>query len=173
MNFIDIIIIVALAIGFLLGFKDGFVRKLVGIIGFIAAVTIAILFSSYVGKIIESVFGIEFYLAEIMAGLFLFVAIMIVTTILKRVIHPFDKVNNLMNQLLGGFFGIIQLLFFISAIFLLLNIFDFPDKKTQQASTLYKYAYGAIPTSIDFLKNYTPSTEDIIKDYINQKDSIQ
>ncbi|MEO8231882.1 MAG: CvpA family protein [Ignavibacteriota bacterium] len=173
MNFIDIIIVVALAIGFLLGFKDGFVRKLVGIIGFIAAVTIAILFSSYVGKIIESVFGIEFYLAEIMAGLLLFVAIMIVTTILKRVIHPFDKVNNLINQLLGGFFGIVQLLFFLSALFLLLNIFDFPDKKTQQSSMLYKYAYGAIPTSIDFLKNYTPSTEDIIKDYINQKDSIQ
>nr|HMN25029.1 CvpA family protein [Ignavibacteriaceae bacterium] len=125
------------------------------------------------GKIIESLFGIEFYLAEIMAGLLLFVAIMIVTTILKRVIHPFDKVNNLINQLLGGFFGIIQLLFFISALFLLLNIFDFPDKKTQQSSMLYKYAYGVIPTSIDFLKDYTPSTEDIIKDYINQKDSIQ
>ena len=173
MNFIDIIIITALAIGFLLGFKDGFVRKLVGIIGFIAAVTIAILFSSFVGRMIESVFGIEFYLAEIMAGLLLFIAIMVVTTILKRVIHPFDKVNNLINQLIGGFVGIIQLLFFISAILLLLNIFDFPDKKTQKSSVFYKYAYSAIPTSIDFLKDYTPSTEDVIKDYINQKDSIQ
>lgn len=173
MNFIDIIIITALAIGFLLGFKDGFVRKLVGIIGFIAAVTIAILFSSFVGRMIESVFGIEFYLAEIMAGLLLFIAIMIVTTILKRVIHPFDKVNNFINQLIGGFVGIIQLLFFISAILLLLNIFDFPDKKTQKSSVFYKYAYSTIPTSIDFLKDYTPSTEDVIKDYINQKDSIQ
>lgn len=173
MNFIDIIIITALAIGFILGFKDGFVRKLVGIIGFIAAVTIAILFSSFVGRMIESFFGIEFYLAEIMAGLLLFIAIMIVTTILKRVIHPFDKVNNLINQLIGGFVGIIQLLFFISAILLLLNIFDFPDKKTQKSSVFYKYAYATIPTSIDFLKDYTPSTEDVIKDYINQKDSIQ
>ena len=25
----------------------------------------------------------------------------------------------------------------------------------------------------DFLKDYTPSTDDVIKDYINQKDSIQ
>lgn len=173
MNFIDIVIIVSLAIGFILGFKDGFVRKLVGIIGFIAAVTLAILFSSQLGKTIESVFGIEFYLAEIMAALVIFIAIMIITTILKRVIHPFDKVNNLINQLIGGFFGIIQLLFFISALFLLFNIFDFPDKQTQKSSLLYKYAYGAIPTSIDFLKDYTPSTEDVIKDYINQKDSIK
>jgi uncharacterized membrane protein len=62
----------------------------------------------------------------------LFIAIMIVTTILKRVIHPFDKVNNLINQLIGGFVGIVQILFFISALLLLFNIFDFPDKKTQQ-----------------------------------------
>jgi len=162
LSFLDIIIIVALAIGFLLGFKDGFVRKLIGIIGFITAVVIAILFSTFVGRLIESTFGIEFYLAEIMAGLLLFIAIMIVTTILKRVIHPFDKVNNLINQMVGGFVGIIQLLFFISAIFLLLNIFDFPDKKTQNSSLLYKYAYGFIPSSIDFLK-----------DYINQKDTLQ
>lgn len=173
MSFLDIIIIVALAIGFLLGFKDGFVRKLIGIIGFITAVVIAILFSTFVGRLIESTFGIEFYLAEIMAGLLLFIAIMIVTTILKRVIHPFDKVNNLINQMVGGFVGIIQLLFFISAIFLLLNIFDFPDKKTQNSSLLYKYAYAFIPSSIDFLKDYTPSTEDVIKDYINQKDTLQ
>jgi len=173
LNYIDIIIVVAVAIGFLLGFKDGFVRKLVGIIGFIAAVTIAILFSSFLGRLIESTLGIEFYLAEIMAALLLFIAIMIVTTILKRVIHPFDKVNNLLNQLVGGFVGILQLLFFMSAIFLLLNIFDFPDKKTQNSSVLYNYTYGFIPTSIDFLKDYTPSTEDVIKDYINQKDSLQ
>lgn len=173
MNFIDIIIVIAIAIGFLLGFKDGFVRKLVGIIGFITAVVVAILFSSHLGRIIESFFGIEFYLAEIMAGLILFVAIMIVTTILKRVIHPFDKVNNLINQIIGGFVGVLQILFFVSALLLLLNIFDFPDKKTQSSSMFYNFAYGVIPTSINYLKDYTPSTEDVIKDYINQKDSIQ
>ena len=108
-----------------------------------------------------------------MAGLILFVAIMIITTILKRVIHPFDKVNNFINQLIGGIVGVIQLMFFVSALFMLLNIFSFPDKKTQDSSLLYKYAHGFIPSTIDLLKDYTPSTEDVIKDYINQKDSIQ
>lgn len=173
MNYIDIIIIAAIAIGFLLGFKDGFVRKLVGIIGFVAAVLAAVMFSTHLGRLIESLFGIEFYLAEIMAGLLLFIAIMIVTTILKRVIHPFDKVNNFINQIIGGVVGVIQLMFFVSAIFLLLNIFSFPDKKTQNSSMLYKYAHGFIPSTINLLKDYTPSTEEVIKDYINQKDTIQ
>ncbi|MCZ7611207.1 MAG: CvpA family protein [Ignavibacterium sp.] len=173
MNYIDIIILVAVLIGFLLGFKDGFVRKLIGIIGFIVAVIVAILLSSHFGRVIESVLNIEYYLAEIMAGMILFIALMIITTILKRVIHPFDKVNNLINQIIGGVVGVIQLMFFISAVFLLLNVFNFPDKKTQNSSFLYKYAYGVIPHSIDFLKAYTPDTEDIIKDYINQKDTLK
>lgn len=173
MNYLDILILVALLIGFLLGFKDGFVRKLIGIIGFVTAVVVAILFASHFGHLIESVLNIEYYLSEIMAGMILFIALMVVTTILKRVIHPFDKVNNLINQLVGGFVGIIQLMFLISAIFLLLNIFDFPNKKTQNDSYLYKYAYGVIPTSINFLKDYTPDTESVIKDYINQKDTLK
>lgn len=173
MNFIDLIIIAVVVIGFILGFKDGFVRKLIGITGFIVAIILAVLLSNSFGKFIESVFGIEYYLAELLGGVLVFVAIMIVTTILKRVVHPFDKVNNLINQLVGGFVGVIQLLFLMSAILLLLNIFDFPNKKTQNSSILYKYAYGIIPTSINFLKDYTPNTEDLIKDYINHKDSDQ
>lgn len=160
-------------IGFILGFKDGFVRKLIGITGFIVAIILAVLLSNSFGKFIDSVFGIEYYLAEILGGVIVFVAIMIVTTILKRVVHPFDKVNNLINQLVGGFVGVIQLLFLMSAILLLLNIFNFPSKKIQNSSILYKYAYGIIPTSINFLKDYTPNTEDLIKDYINHKDSNQ
>lgn len=173
MNFIDIIIIAVVVIGFILGFKDGFVRKLIGITGFIVAIILAVLLSNSFGKFIDSVFGIEYYLAEILGGVIVFVAIMIVTTILKRVVHPFDKVNNLINQLVGGFVGVIQLLFLMSAILLLLNIFNFPSKKIQNSSILYKYAYGIIPTSINFLKDYTPNTEDLIKDYINHKDSNQ
>jgi len=173
LNFIDLIIIAVVVIGFILGFKDGFVRKLIGITGFIVAIILAVLLSNSFGKFIESVFGIEYYLAELLGGVLVFVAIMIVTTILKRVVHPFDKVNNLINQLVGGFVGVIQLLFLMSAILLLLNIFDFPNKKTQNSSILYKYAYGIIPTSINFLKDYTPNTEDLIKDYINHKDSDQ
>lgn len=173
MNYIDIIVIVTIAIGFILGFKDGFVRKLIGIIGFIVAVVLAVLLSKSFGKFIEAAFGIEYYLAEILGGLIVFVALMIVTTLLKRVVHPFDKVNNFINQFVGGVVGVVQLLFFLSAILLLLNIFNFPDKKTKKSSLLYEYAYGVIPASINLLKNYTPSTEDIIKDYINQKDSLK
>ena len=68
MSILDIIIIAIVLIGFVLGYKDGFVRKLIGLIGFVLAVFVAIRFASSFGKIIESITGIEIYLSEIIAG---------------------------------------------------------------------------------------------------------
>lgn len=173
MNTIDIIIFITLAIGFILGFKDGFVRKLIGIIGLLVAVILTALLAKKFGRVIENLLDIELYLSEIIAGLIIFLGTVLVFSILKRVIHPFDKVNGLINQLVGGAVGVIQLLFFLSAVLLLLNIFDVPKKEVQDSSLLYNSTYSVIPFTINYLKDYTPSTEEIIKNYINQKDSLE
>lgn len=173
MNTIDLIILFAALIGFILGFKDGFLRKLIGVIGFVAAVFLAAYFKTQVGRFIESTFSIEYYLAEIMAALLIFFLTVLVFSILKRIIHPFDKINSLINQIVGGVVGILQLLIFLSAVFLLLNIFNIPDKNTRDKSLFYEQTYSIIPSAFNLLKDYTPSTEEIIKNYINEKDTLQ
>ncbi|QQS37986.1 MAG: CvpA family protein [Ignavibacteriales bacterium] len=173
MNFIDILIALACLIGFILGFKDGFIRKLIGLVGFAIAVVFALNFSGSLGKIIESAFNIELYLAEIIAGAAIFLATILIFSVVKRIVHPFDKVNNLLNQLIGGSIGVIQVLFFASAVFLLLNVFNFPDPKTNKDSMFYSSVYSLIPVTIDFLGGYTPQTKKLIKDYINDKDSTK
>lgn len=173
MNPIDIIVIIAVVAGFILGFKDGFVRKIVGIIGFILALLCVALFSARLGIAIENVLGIEFYLAEIIAGVSIFFGIILIFTFLKRIIHPFDKVNNLVNQIVGGFVGIIQILYFVSALFLIMNIFNFPGPEARKQSAFYDEMYQVIPLTIDYLSNYTPPAKEIIRDYINEKDTLQ
>ena len=171
MNPVDLIIIITVLVGFILGFKDGFVRKLIGIIGFALAIVLSVLFKDDLGLMIEYVFGIEFYLSEIIAAVSIFLAVIFVFTLLKRIIHPFDKINNLINQIVGGVVGIIQLLFFLSAVFLLLNIFDIPGKTSKESSTFYEVTYKIIPVTIEILTTYTPETKKMIKDYIEEKDS--
>ena len=102
MNPIDIIVIIAVVAGFILGFKDGFIRKLIGIVGFVLAVVAVVFLSAKLGLFIESLFRIEYYLAEIIGGLIIFFSIITIFVFLKRVVHPFDKVNNLINQIVGG-----------------------------------------------------------------------
>lgn len=170
MILLDILIITAVIVGFILGFKDGFIRKLIGIIGFILAIVAAVFFSGKLGHLIESLFSIEYYLAEIIGGLIIFFSIIVIFMLLKRVVHPFDKVNNLLNQIIGGIVGSIQILYFLSAIFIIVNIFDLPDKQSKQQSLFYNPCHQVIPLTIQYLSNYTPEPRKLIEDYIHEKD---
>lgn len=173
MTLLDFLIILSVVLGFILGFKDGFVRKLVGLIGFVLAIFAAVFFAGKLGKLVESLFGIEYYLSEIISGLFIFFSILTVFMFLKRIIHPFDKVNNLINQIVGGIVGSIQILYFLSAIFIVVNVFDLPEKETKENSIFYNMSYKIIPLTIDYLSNYTPQPRKLIEDYINEKDINQ
>jgi membrane protein required for colicin V production len=173
MNLVDLIIFIIALVGFILGFKDGFVRKLIGFIGFVVAVFLAIKYASWMGKIIEATFAIEYYLSEIIAGVIIFTVIILVFAILKRVVHPFDKVNNLANQLVGGVMGMIQILFFLSAALYILNVFNVPSNEAKKGSLVYKPVYNIIPVSVDMISKYTPDAKKRIEDYINDKDTLR
>jgi membrane protein required for colicin V production len=170
---LDALIIIGIIVGFILGFKDGFVRKLIGIIGFVLAVVAAVFFAGKLGLLIESIFGIEYYLAEIIGGLVIFISIITIFVFLKRVVHPFDKVNNLINQIVGGVVGSIQILYFLSAIFIIVNIFDLPDKDTRKQSIFYNNTLNVIPFTIQYLSYYTPEPRKLIENYINEKDTLR
>lgn len=151
MTLTDIVILIVVIIGFILGFKDGIIRKIMGLIGFILAIYFSIKLAGSAGKIVESVFGIEYYLAEIIGGIVIYIVISILTTLVKRLVHPHDKVNNSVNQIIGGVVGAAQILFFLSAAFLLLNIFNYPSKETQSKSIFYSKVYQIIPGAVKII----------------------
>ncbi|MDP4115970.1 MAG: CvpA family protein [Bacteroidota bacterium] len=148
MTLIDIVIAIAVIIGFILGFKDGIIRKIFGLVGFVLAIYLSIKFAGVAGKIIVNVFGIEYYLAEIIGGIVIYIVISLVTTLIKRVVHPHDKVNNSINQLIGGVVGVVQILFFTSAFLFILNIFSYPKDDVKNKSILYNKVYDIIPQTV-------------------------
>lgn len=170
---IDILLIAAIGLGFLLGYKDGFVRKLIGFVGFCVAVLLSIKFSGFGASIMSSVFGTDTYLSEIIGGIVIFLVVILISSILKRIVHPFDKVNGLINQVLGGITGSVQILFFLSALLYLLGIFNFPSKEKTENSFVYHKVYSIVPTAIDVIKDYTPDTKEILKNYVNGKDTLK
>ena len=170
---LDILLVAAIAVGFILGYKDGFVRKLIGFVGFCAAILLSIKFSGFGSEIMNSLFGIDKYLSEVIGGIAIFLLVILIFAILKRIVHPFDKVNGLINQILGGITGAVQILFFLSALLYLLSLFNYPTKENAESSFVYYRVYSIIPTAIDAIKDYTPDTKDILKQYINEKDTLK
>lgn len=174
MNFsLDIILVMSILVGFLLGYKDGFVRKLIGFVGFCVAVLLSIRFSDIGASIMTSIFGADSELAEIIGGIVIFLVVILITSVLKRIVHPFDRVSGLINQVLGGITGAVQIIFFLSALLYLLSIFNFPSKEKAENSMIYHRVYSVLPTAVELIKDYTPETKTIIKDYINDKDSTK
>jgi len=166
LNYLDYIIIALILVGFILGYKDGLVRKIIGLLGIFAGIFLAVKFSDSLGRILSPLMDNELYLSEIIAGVIIFLLCIIIASIIKRVIHPHDKVNKFLNQFLGGLTGILQIVFFTSIAFLFLSLFSFPSKETSRKSILYSSVYSVVPSTIDFLIG----GKDFVKDYIENKD---
>jgi len=171
MNYIDYIIIAIVLIGFLLGFKDGLIRKVIGLIGLVAAIILAVNFSGGLGEYLATMFNNEIYLAKIVSGFVIFFATILAFSILKRLIHPSDKVNMFLNQLLGGIAGTIQIIFFLSLFLLLLNAISIPGEDDIEESLFYSPVYSVIPSTIDLIVGTDFKTEGFIKDYIDSRNN--
>lgn len=169
MNYVDFIIIGFVLIGFILGYKDGLVRKIIGLLGVFLGIFLAVKFAAKAGRLIAPLMDGEVYLAEIAAGILIFLFVLILTAVVKRLVHPHDKVSKFVNQLLGGITGTIQIIFIISGILLFLNIFNVPDKKAAGKSMFYSSVYGIMPKTIDFMIG----GKDFFKDYIENKDKAE
>jgi membrane protein required for colicin V production len=158
LNFLDIVIILFLAVTFILGFKDGFVRKLIGTVGFFLSVYLGIKLSGYGGVVLGKLLSVEPEFARVLGGFFIFVLCIIITSIIKRLVHPFDKVNNLINRIVGGVVGSLQILIFLSAAFYLMGIFNYPPKETREKSLLYPKVSSVLPKAFELITNVAPTS---------------
>ena len=169
MTFIDVVIAIVLMIAVLLGLKDGFVRRMVGTLGIVLTIYLMIRFSNPLGEFIFLNFGIELYFASFLAAVFIFFSGFFITAVLKRVIHPFNKFNNLINQLLGGVVSFFQVLFILSILLLVLRIFNVPSKDTAKSSLFYNNVSGFVVYVYDSFGEFTPSTTDYIRSELKQE----
>jgi len=172
MNYIDFIIIFILFIGFALGFRDGLIRKVIGLIGLVFGVILALEFYQKLGLFISPIINDEIYLAEIIAWLIIFIGVIFLASILKRIIHPLDKVNRFTNQLLGGISGTLQILFFVSGFLLFLNVFNIPNNEDKELSLLYNNTYNVIPFSIDLIIGKDSEAMNLVKEFIEQSSDV-
>ncbi len=167
MNYLDYILLGILLIGFILGYKDGIVRKIIGVVGFVIGIYLAIKLSGPASLFLTPVFNGEEYLARVIGGLIIFLGVIFLASILKRILHPADKVNNFLNQFIGGIAGTLQILIFASLFLLFLNVFDFPAKKDRESSVLYSSVYSVVPTIIDWVLGSGIDANGFLKDYID------
>ena len=160
MTLTDILIFIGLLLYVLLGFRDGFFKKLFAILGFWGGLVIATkLMTPFADRLIEWFdFTPEFSL--VLAFLFTFLFISIGVNLFYR---WFGKTGSdtlkIWSRLAGSTLGAVQGLVAISLFLIMLNIYDIPAEETQEESSLYKPTIQFAPMVFDFSMQWIPASK--------------
>ncbi len=146
MNIVDILIIIFLLFGFLLGWKHGFTKQIVSTVGFIVVIVLSFVLKNYVSSIFytylpffkfggafKGVTALNILLYELLAFIIVFCLLMAVFKVLVKTSSTFEKILNatiilgIPSKILGGIAGIIEhyIICFFVIYFLSLPVFYF------------------------------------------------
>ena len=186
MFLIDFIIILFLAFGFIIGFKHGFTREVVSLLGVILITILSFLLKNPISiffyknlpflkfnYLIKSscIFNILFY--EIIAFLIVFFLLFILLKILIKVTNLFEKflkatiILSIPSKLLGGFVGVIKhyIIVFLVLYVISLPIFSIDVGKTKIGNFMLKNSFG--------LSNVTGNTVKVFDEFSNLVDKYK
>ena len=149
MNWIDIVVVVLALASFYLGYKEGFIKKVFDVIGFFLGIFLAIKFAAEMGSVYKSLLGVADGSAGIIGGVTIFIFFQVLTTVIVKATKIHDKVNHLINKLVGGVAGAIQIIIFLSAIFFAASKLSFPAEETTKGSYFYSSVKSLLPSIID------------------------
>ena len=140
MNYIDILIIIILAISAIRGFVDGFIREVASLTALILGIWAAVKFSAFTAAKLYDYFDMTGKYVGIIAFIITFLIVVIAVHFIGLLIDKLVKAVALgfLNRLLGMLFGILKSVLILSVIFVILNVIDehrpfLPKEKINQS----------------------------------------
>lgn len=178
MNIIDIIIILLILFGGVIGFKKGFTRQLVDTVGTIAVIILSFLLKGYVSVILykflpffnftnkfAGITAMNILLYEVIAFVLVFVVLHSVLAVLKKTTTVFEKLLNatiilgIPSKILGFFVGLVNNFIFVFIGLYLLNLPVFGLTAVQSSSVSNK-----ILNSTPLLSNFCNDTLEVFNE---------
>lgn len=167
----DYIILGLIFLGFILGFKDGLIKKIFSLAGFILAIFTAFTLSPRTRVLLINYFNFEPSTAVFVSFIIIFLIVIIITKFLIKIIRPKKTVLGLIDRTLGGLTGTFQMGLFLSGILIFLSLFNFPSSEQKSNLKYYNFTYNLLPETFGFVKKIYPESEkifDLLKELQNR-----
>jgi len=165
MNWLDIVIALLIAIPAIIGYRRGFLRKVLGIAGIALGFILAVRFYDKAAGFL-SAFIKESQLFLNVIGFLLIVAVLYgVSLWLARFFSSVNSGTSIVNKILGTAFGFLQGLIAVSVLLYNLTFINFPSAETRSSSTMYPYVYKVAPALFDKIIELFPGLQDAYKQY--------
>lgn len=168
MNFLDVFLTTVLLFGFIKGIYKGLFVELASLISLLVGLYIAVKFSGLIAGFWKEESSQDPYYIEVIAFASTFILVVIGITLLAKV---FTKIANFtalgwLNRLLGGFFGLIKILFILSVILHFFQKINLDEKLLSEEKLSSSVLFNPVKTSSDFIfpilsKWFTKAQEEV------------
>jgi len=187
MNIVDIVILVLLAFGALIGLKRGFTRQLVSLLGIFVILVLSFLLKNPIsvflynnlpffnfGGIFKDITVLNILVYEVVAFFIVFIILTIIFKILVKLTKIFEKILNatiilgIPSKILGAILGVVQNLIYI---FIVLYILSLPiyDLDIIKDSKLSNFILDKTP----ILNNICDETLKVFNEIVELKDEYE
>lgn len=160
MNTTDILIIIGISFFVVVGFRDGFFKKVFGFFGFWGGLIAAIKFMDPVSELLRGWIDLSIEVAVIIAFFVIFLFCVVLVNLLYRWWGKSgSETLAIRTRIWGSALGLCQGLLVVSLVLLMFSIFDSPSEEEQKASLLYKKTIGIAPFVFDYSTRWMPSSK--------------
>lgn len=160
MNFTDICIVVFFIMSMVLGFRDGFLKKVFGILGFWGGLIAATKFMTPLGDKFIQWFSFTEEASLVMAFCSIFILISLVANFSYRWFGQTGSESlNTASRIGGALLGAVQGLVAISLILIMFQLFGIPSDEAQDESLLYEQSLQVAPAVFDYSTQWIPGSK--------------
>ncbi|RPI13969.1 MAG: CvpA family protein [Ignavibacteriae bacterium] len=168
MNWLDLVIIIIVALSLFYGYRKGFLRKILGIAGLILGFILAIRFYKPVSGIFSGLFGISGAVSSVLAFLLVIGIVFGLAVWLARFIASMNAGTTAVDKILGAITGLIQGLIIASILMVNFTYMNYPSAAVRQNSLLYPRVYNIAPAVMDRIIELSPDLKSLYLEYKNR-----
>ncbi|MBI5214321.1 MAG: CvpA family protein [Ignavibacteriae bacterium] len=162
---VDIFIIAGLIISIALGFKDGFFRKLYGVLGFLGGLSASLLLYPIVGDWFSAWFEFSTEISRILAFAAVFIVFIVSLNIIYRMLGTDkNKTIKTTSRFAGGFIGAFQGAVSVSLLLILFSRMEVIDEQAKNESLMYDKFIDFAPQVINYTMKWLPKTAEFIEE---------
>ena len=165
MTTIDIIILIALGAGVIIGFMKGFIRQLASILGLIVGLLAAkALYTSLAVKLCPTVID-SMTVAQILAFVIIWIAVPLIFTLVASVLTKAMEAVSLgwLNRLLGAGLGALKYLLLVSLVVCVIQFIDTDSQLISQTKKEESLLYYPMER---FAGMFFPAAKEVTQQYI-------
>jgi len=170
----DVLILVGVLVFMLLGFRDGFFKKIFGILGFLGGLICAIKFMVPFSNIIMHNLEFSEESALILAFFMIFIMVIIIVNLIYRWFgQSGSETMKIWSRIAGAFLGVAQGLVSVSLILMMLNLFGVPSEDEKQESLLYEDSYQIAPIVFDYSTKWMPASKKFFEELKGKIENVK